>query len=114
MNTPIPARGELVRQIGEALRQKADLLGRVISLVMGKTLAEGTGEIYEIITVCNMALGLSRQLEGKIFPSERSNHVLLEVWNPLGVMGVISAFNYPAGVYGWNLAIGLVTGNCLV
>lgn len=114
MNTPAPIRGEVIRQIGEALRAKKEALGKVVSLVMGKILSEGLGEIQEFIDICDYALGLSRQLEGKLLPSERPKHVLMEVWNPLGVVGVISAFNFPAAVYGWNLAIALVTGNCVI
>lgn len=114
MNTPTPVRGEVIRQIGEALRAKKDSLGKLVSLVMGKILSEGLGEIQEFIDICDYALGLSRQLEGKILPSERAKHVLMEVWNPLGVVGVISAFNFPAAVYGWNLAIALVCGNCVI
>jgi aldehyde dehydrogenase family 7 member A1 len=114
MNTPTPVRGDLVRQIGDALRQKKEALGKLVTLVMGKALSEGLGEIQEFIDICDYALGLSRQLEGKVLPSERAQHVLLEVWNPLGVVGVISAFNFPAAVYGWNLAIALVCGNCVI
>lgn len=114
MNTPAPIRGEVIRQIGEALRAKKEPLGKLVSLVMGKILSEGLGEIQEMIDICDYALGLSRQLEGKVLPSERPKHLLLEVWNPLGVIGVISAFNFPAAVYAWNLAIALVTGNCVV
>jgi aldehyde dehydrogenase family 7 protein A1 len=114
MNTPTPVRGEIIRQIGEALRAKKEPLGKLVSLVMGKILSEGLGEIQEFIDICDYALGLSRQLEGKILPSERAKHVLMEVWNPLGVVGVISAFNFPAAVYGWNLAIALVCGNCVI
>lgn len=114
MMTPTPVRGEIIRQIGDALRAKKDSLGKLVSLVMGKILSEGLGEIQEFIDICDYALGLSRQLEGKILPSERAKHVLMEVWNPLGVIGVISAFNFPAAVYGWNLAIALVCGNCVV
>ena len=114
MNTPAPVRGELIRKIGEAMREKKDSLGRLVTLVMGKSLSEGLGEIQEFIDILDYAMGLSRQLEGKILPSERAKHLLLEVWNPLGVIGVISAFNFPAAVYGWNLAIALVCGNCVV
>ncbi|OMJ79522.1 hypothetical protein SteCoe_20449 [Stentor coeruleus] len=114
MMTPTPVRGEIIRQIGDALRAKKESLGKLVSLVMGKILSEGLGEIQEFIDICDYALGLSRQLEGKILPSERAKHVLMEVWNPLGVIGVISAFNFPAAVYGWNLAIALVCGNCVV
>lgn len=113
-DTPAPKRGEIVRQIGEAIRHKKDALGRLVTLHMGKSLSEGLGEVQEFIDVCDFALGLSRQLDGKIFPSERAKHTLLEIWNPLGIIGVISAFNFPAAVFGWNAAIALVCGNCVI
>ncbi|CAG9333920.1 unnamed protein product [Blepharisma stoltei] len=113
-NTPAPRRGEIIRQIGEALRAKKEALGRLVTLVMGKSLSEGLGEVQEFIDVCDYALGLSRQLDGKVFPSERSKHMLLEIWNPLGIVGVITAFNFPAAVFGWNAAIALVCGNCVI
>ncbi|XP_064461408.1 alpha-aminoadipic semialdehyde dehydrogenase-like [Ornithodoros turicata] len=111
---PAPARGEIVRQIGDALRQKKSQLGRLVSLEMGKIVAEGEGEVQEYIDVCDYAVGLSRTLEGKWFPSERPGHALLEAWNPLGAIGVISAFNFPVAVYGWNNAIALVCGDTCV
>ncbi|KAI1283739.1 putative aldehyde dehydrogenase family 7 member A1 -like protein [Halotydeus destructor] len=111
---PAPKRGEIVRQIGDALRANRDDLGALISLEMGKILTEGIGEVQEYIDVCDYAVGLSRMLEGKTFPSERPGHALLEQWNPLGTMGVISAFNFPIAVYGWNNAIGLVCGDTMV
>jgi aldehyde dehydrogenase family 7 protein A1 len=111
---PAPQRGEIVRQIGEKLRQKKEILGRLISLEMGKILAEGIGEVQEYIDMCDYAVGLSRMFSGKVIPSERPGHTLLEMWNPLGVVGVISAFNFPCAVYGWNNAIGMVCGNTML
>ncbi|XKL61191.1 hypothetical protein PGB90_008248 [Kerria lacca] len=111
---PAPKRGEIVRQIGNALREKLEPLGKLISLEMGKILAEGIGEVQEYIDICDYAVGLSRMFNGQILPSERPNHVLLENWNPLGVVGVISAFNFPVAVYGWNSAISMICGNTLL
>ncbi|XP_073010362.1 aldehyde dehydrogenase family 7 member A1 [Typha latifolia] len=114
MQVPAPKRGEIVRQIGEALRAKLQHLGRLVSLEMGKILPEGIGEVQEIIDMCDYAVGLSRQLNGSIIPSERPNHMMMEVWNPLGVVGVITAFNFPCAVLGWNACIALACGNCVV
>lgn len=114
MTIPAPKRGEIVRQIGDALRAKLDPLGRLVSLEMGKILAEGIGEVQEIIDMCDFAVGLSRQLSGSIIPSERPDHMMFEVWNPLGIVGVITAFNFPCAVLGWNACIALVCGNCVV
>ncbi|KAG7209015.1 hypothetical protein KM043_015181 [Ampulex compressa] len=111
---PAPARGEIVRQIGDELRNNLKSLGQLVSLEMGKILPEGIGEVQEFIDICDYAVGLSRMLPGTIFPSERKNHALLEKWNPLGVVGVISAFNFPIAVYGWNSAIAMVCGNTMV
>ncbi|MQM09459.1 hypothetical protein Taro_042331 [Colocasia esculenta] len=111
---PAPKRGDIVRQIGDALRAKLQQLGRLVSLEMGKILPEGIGEIQEIIDMCDYAVGLSRQLNGSIIPSERPNHMMMEVWNPLGIVGVITAFNFPCAVLGWNACIALVCGNCVV
>lgn len=108
---PAPKRGEIVRQIGDQLRKYKEPLGKLISLEMGKILAEGLGEVQEFIDICDYAVGLSRMFEGKIFPSERPGHFLMEQWNPLGVIGVISAFNFPHAVFGWNNAIALACGN---
>lgn len=105
---PAPARGEIVRQIGDALREKLVPLGKLVSVEMGKIVPEGVGEVQEYVDICDYAVGLSRSLAGSIFPSERPGHVLLEKWNPLGVIGVISAFNFPVAVYGWNSAIAMV------
>ncbi|CAN6478710.1 unnamed protein product [Victoria cruziana] len=114
MQIPAPKRGEIVRQIGDALRSKLQHLGRLVSLEMGKILPEGIGEVQEIIDMCDYAVGLSRQLNGSIIPSERPNHMMMEVWNPLGVVGVITAFNFPCAVLGWNACIALVCGNTVV
>ncbi|KAI5665388.1 hypothetical protein M9H77_15241 [Catharanthus roseus] len=114
MQIPAPKRGEIVRQIGDALRTKLHELGRLVSLEMGKILPEGIGEVQEIIDMCDFAVGLSRQLNGSVIPSERPNHMMLEMWNPLGIVGVITAFNFPCAVLGWNACIALVCGNCVV
>lgn len=111
---PAPQRGEIVRQIGEALREKKELLGKMESLENGKILAEGIGEVQEYIDICDYAVGLSRMFAGHVFPSERKGHALIEQWNPLGVIGVITAFNFPVAVYGWNNAIALVCGNTVL
>ncbi|KAI0495958.1 hypothetical protein KFK09_022265 [Dendrobium nobile] len=114
MQLPAPKRGDIVRQIGDALRARLQHLGRLVSLEMGKILPEGIGEVQEIIDMCDFAVGLSRQLNGSVIPSERPNHMMLEIWNPLGVVGVITAFNFPCAVLGWNACIALVCGNCVV
>ncbi|KAG8380171.1 hypothetical protein BUALT_Bualt07G0165800 [Buddleja alternifolia] len=114
MQVPAPKRGEIVRQIGDALRTKLHHLGRLVSLEMGKILAEGIGEVQEIIDMCDFCVGLSRQLNGSVIPSERPNHMMLEMWNPLGIVGVITAFNFPCAVLGWNACIALVCGNAVV
>eukprot|EP00345_Euplotes_harpa_P001543 CAMPEP_0168322638 /NCGR_PEP_ID=MMETSP0213-20121227/3008_1 /TAXON_ID=151035 /ORGANISM="Euplotes harpa, Strain FSP1.4" /LENGTH=510 /DNA_ID=CAMNT_0008324563 /DNA_START=37 /DNA_END=1569 /DNA_ORIENTATION=+ len=114
MLTPAPARGEIVRQIGEKFREYKDALGSLISLEMGKIKAEGDGEVQEVIDICDFACGLSRSLEGKILPSERPGHFMLENWNPLGIVGVISAFNFPCAVLGWNAIIGFVCGDLIL
>ena len=104
-------RGEIVRQIGEEIRENIEPLGKLVSLEVGKIKPEGVGEIQEYVDVCDFATGLSRMLNGKVFPSERPNHYMLEAWNPLGNVGIISAFNFPAAVFGWNSAISMVCGN---
>ncbi|CAH0559480.1 unnamed protein product [Brassicogethes aeneus] len=111
---PAPQRGEIVRQIGDALRQKLVPLGKLVSIEMGKILPEGIGEVQEYVDICDYAVGLSRTMAGAIFPSERPGHVLLEKWNPLGLVGVISAFNFPIAVYGWNSAIAMVCGDTVL
>lgn len=111
---PAPKRGEIVRQIGDALRSHLLPLGQLVSLEMGKILPEGIGEVQEYIDICDYAVGLSRIFSGSIFPSEREGHVLLEQWNPIGTVGVISAFNFPIAVYGWNSALAMVCGNTVL
>lgn len=108
-NLPAPKRGEIVRQIGDALRQNIEPLGKLVSLEMGKILPEGVGEVQEYVDICDYAVGLSRSLSGALLPSERPGHALIEKWNPLGIVGVISAFNFPIAVYGWNSAIAMVS-----
>jgi len=109
-----PQRGEIVRQVGDALRQKKHLLGKLVAMEMGKILPEGEGEVQEYIDICDYATGLSRMFAGKVLPSERPGHMLLENWNPLGVVGVITAFNFPVAVYGWNAAIALTCGDTVL
>jgi aldehyde dehydrogenase (NAD+) len=111
---PAPKRGELVRAFGEAVRRHKAELGRLVTLETGKILQEGLGEVQEVIDICEFALGLSRQLYGLSIASERPEHKLLETWHPLGVVGVISAFNFPMAVFAWNAALALVCGNTLV
>ncbi|XP_004384346.1 alpha-aminoadipic semialdehyde dehydrogenase [Trichechus manatus latirostris] len=111
---PAPKRGEVVRQIGDALREKIQMLGKLMSLEMGKILVEGVGEVQEYVDICDYAVGLSRMIGGPILPSERPGHVLIEQWNPVGLVGIITAFNFPVAVYGWNNAIAMICGNvCL-
>jgi aldehyde dehydrogenase (NAD+) len=111
---PAPKRGELVRQWGDRLRALKEPLGRLVSLEMGKSLQEGLGEVQEMIDICDFAVGLSRTVGGKTLPSERPDHRMMEQWHPLGVVGVISAFNFPVAVYAWNAAVALVCGNAVL
>ncbi len=111
---PAPKRGDLVRLWGERLRAMKDPLGRLVSLEMGKSLQEGLGEVQEMIDICDFAVGLSRTVGGKTLPSERPEHRMMEQWHPLGVVGVISAFNFPVAVYAWNAAVALVCGNTVL
>src|SRR6185369_9277763 len=113
-DAPAPKRGELVRAFGETVRRHKSELGRLISLETGKIIQEGLGEVQEVIDICEFAVGLSRQLYGLTIASERADHKLLETWHPLGVVGVISAFNFPMAVFAWNAALALVCGNTLV
>lgn len=108
---PAPKRGELVRQFGDKLRQHKSDLGQLVSLEMGKSLQEGLGEVQEMIDICDFATGLSRQLHGFTMHSERPHHRMYEQYHPLGVVGVISAFNFPVAVWSWNVAIAWVCGN---
>ena len=109
--TPAPKRGEVVRRLGERLRELKAPLGRLVSLEAGKILAEGEGEVQEMIDICDFANGLSRQLYGLTIASERANHRMLEQWHPLGLVGIISAFNFPVAVWSWNSALAVVCGN---
>ncbi len=108
---PAPLRGEIVRQIGEALRHHKEALGTLVSLEMGKIYQEGLGEVQEMIDICDFAVGLSRQLYGLTMQSERPQHRMYEQWHPLGVVGIISAFNFPVAVWAWNAMIAAVCGN---
>uniref|UniRef100_A0AAY4APW9 aldehyde dehydrogenase (NAD(+)) n=1 Tax=Denticeps clupeoides TaxID=299321 RepID=A0AAY4APW9_9TELE len=112
-DVPAPKRGEIVRQIGDALRKKIKVLGSLVSLEMGKIYVEGVGEVQEYVDVCDYAVGLSRMIGGPVLPSERPGHALIEQWNPVGLVGIITAFNFPVAVYGWNNAIALICGNKL-
>jgi aldehyde dehydrogenase (NAD+) len=111
---PAPKRGEIVREIGDALRQAKDALGALVTLEMGKILAEGRGEVQEMIDIAGFAAGLSRQLYGLTMPSERPRHRMLEQWHPLGLVGVISAFNFPVAVWSWNAFLAAVCGDCVI
>ena len=111
---PAPKRGELVRLLGEELRVNKAALGRLGSIEVGKIVSEGLGEVQEMIDICDFAVGLSRQLYGLTIASERGDHRMMETWHPLGVVGVISAFNFPVAVWSWNAALALVCGNAVV
>lgn len=111
---PAPQRGEIVRQYGNKLRDHKDALGRLVSYEMGKSLQEGWGEVQEMIDICDFALGQSRQLYGLTMHSERPNHRMYEQWHPLGVAGVITAFNFPVAVWSWNAAIASVCGDTVM
>ena len=111
---PAPQRGEVVRLYGEALRKHKDALGALVSFEMGKSLQEGLGEVQEMIDICDFAVGLSRQLYGLTMHSERPGHRMYEQWHPLGVVGIISAFNFPVAVWNWNTAIAWVCGNACI
>lgn len=111
---PAPKRGEIVRQYGEALRKYKDPLGRLVSYEMGKSLQEGFGEVQEMIDICDFSVGLSRQLYGLTIQSERPRHRMFEQWHPLGIVGVISAFNFPVAVWSWNAMIALICGDVVV
>jgi aldehyde dehydrogenase (NAD+) len=111
---PAPRRGEIIRQLGNALRVAKKDLGRMVSLEAGKILAEGEGEVQEMVDICDFATGLSRQLYGLTIASERPQHRMMEQWHPLGVVGVISAFNFPVAVWNWNSALAAVCGNATV
>jgi aldehyde dehydrogenase (NAD+) len=111
---PAPKRGEVVRQIGEALRKQKEPLGKLVSYEMGKSYQEGLGEVQEMIDICDFAVGLSRQLNGLTMHSERPNHRMYEQYHPLGVVGIISAFNFPVAVWSWNTMLAWVCGDVCV
>ena len=111
---PAPKRGEIVRQYGDELRKYKDALGRLVSYEMGKSLQEGWGEVQEMIDICDFSVGLSRQLYGLTMHSERPLHRMYEQWHPLGIVGIISAFNFPVAVWSWNAMIAMVCGDVVV
>ena len=111
---PAPKRGEVVRQYGEALRANKEALGKLVSYEMGKSLQEGYGEVQEMIDICDFAVGLSRQLYGLTMHSERPGHRMYEQWHPLGVVGIITAFNFPVAVWAWNSTVAAVCGNSMI
>ncbi|MCU7549100.1 aldehyde dehydrogenase family protein [Chitinophagaceae bacterium LB-8] len=111
---PAPRRGEVIRQVGEALRKNKDELGRLVSYEMGKSLQEGWGEVQEMIDICDFSVGLSRQLHGLTMHSERPGHRMYEQWHPLGIVGIISAFNFPVAVWSWNTMLAWVCGNVTI
>ncbi|UDL93855.1 aldehyde dehydrogenase family protein [Lichenihabitans sp. PAMC28606] len=111
---PGPRRGELVRLLGDELRANKEALGRLVTLEVGKVVSEGQGEVQEMIDICDLAVGLSRQLFGLTIQSERPDHRLMEQWHPAGVVGVISAFNFPVAVWSWNAALAFVCGDSVV
>ena len=109
-----PRRGEIIRQLGNALRAAKHDLGRLVTLEAGKIPAEGEGEVQEMIDTCDFAVGLSRQLYGLTIASERPGHRMMEQWHPLGVVGVITAFNFPVAVWAWNSTLASVCGNAVL
>ena len=110
-STPAPVRGNLVRRLGELLREHKAELGALVSIEAGKIRSEGLGEVQEMIDICDFAVGLSRQLHGLTIASERPGHRLMETWHPMGPCAVITAFNFPVAVWSWNAALALVAGN---
>lgn len=111
---PAPVRGRVVRELGELLREHKDDLGALVSIEAGKIVSEGLGEVQEMIDICDLAVGLSRQLHGLTIATERPGHRMMEQWHPLGVIGVISAFNFPVAVWSWNAALAFVCGDAVV
>jgi aldehyde dehydrogenase (NAD+) len=111
---PAPQRGEIIRQVGEALRQQKSALGQLVSYEMGKSLQEGLGEVQEMIDICDLAVGLSRQLYGLTMHSERPGHRMYEQYHPLGIVGIISAFNFPVAVWSWNSMLAMVCGDVCI
>src|SRR5690606_26675007 len=110
-NWPAPKRGEVVRQFAEELRKHKASLGKLVSYEMGKSYQEGLGEVQEMIDICDFAVGLSRQLHGLTMHSERPEHRMYEQWHPLGLVGVITSFNFPVAVWSWNTALAWVCGD---
>ncbi|AXT84552.1 aldehyde dehydrogenase family protein [Aeromicrobium sp. A1-2] len=113
-SVPAPVRGQFVRELGELLREHKDDLGALVSIEAGKIVSEGLGEVQEMIDICDLAVGLSRQLHGLTIATERPGHRMMEQWHPLGVIGVISAFNFPVAVWSWNAALAFVCGDAVV
>ncbi len=113
-DVPAPVRGKLVRELGELLREHKADLGELVSIEAGKITSEGLGEVQEMIDICDLGIGLSRQLYGQTIATERPGHRMMEQWHPLGVVGVISAFNFPVAVWSWNTALALVCGDAVV
>ena len=111
---PAPRRGEFVRLLGEELRAAKADLGRLVTIEAGKIVSEGQGEVQEMIDICDFAVGLSRQLHGLTVSTERPGHRMMETWHPIGVCGVITAFNFPVAVWSWNAALAFVCGNPVV
>jgi len=111
---PAPARGEIIRQIGQALRENKDALGSLVSLEMGKSKQEGNGEVQEMIDIADFAVGQARMMYGRTMHSERPKHRMYEQWHPYGIVGVISAFNFPVAVWAWNTFIAAICGNVTV
>eukprot|EP01038_Epipyxis_sp_PR26KG_P019229 gene19229-27235_t len=111
---PAPQRGEIVRQFGDKLRKNKEALGKLVSYEMGKSLQEGYGEVQEMIDICDFAVGLSRQLHGLTMHSERPGHRMYEQYHSLGVVGIISAFNFPVAVWAWNTALAWICGDVCV
>src|ERR1700731_4855738 len=112
--TPGPVRGETVRRLGNALRELKPELGQLVTLETGKIIAEGEGEVQEMIDICDFAVGQSRMLYGLTIQSERPNHRLMEQWHPLGLVAVITAFNFPVAVWSWNAALAAVCGDATI
>lgn len=113
-SVPAPVRGQLVKRLGELLSEHKGQLADLIGVEVGKIRSEALGEVQEMVDICDFAVGLSRQLDGRTMPSERPGHRLMETWHPLGVVAVISAFNFPAAVWSWNTALALVCGDTVV
>ena len=111
---PAPRRGELMRLFGEELRANKPLLARLVTLEAGKIVSEGLGEVQEMIDICDFAVGLSRQLHGLTIATERPGHRMMETWHPLGVVGIITSFNFPMAVWAWNAALALVCGDTVL